>query len=135
MAEVERWYERLAAEPHGWAVVVDGRCIGSARLHSLTRHDRRARYAVGIFDSALWNHGYGTEITRLVLRYAFDELGLHRVDLRVLEYNQRAIACYEKCGFIREGVERESALVDGVWYSDVMMSILEHEYRELERAS
>ena len=47
----------------------------------------------------------------------------------VLEYNVRAIRAYEKCGFVREGVERESALVDGAWHGDVIMGILEHEYR------
>lgn len=76
----------------------------------------------------------GDEAIRLALSYAFGSLGLHRVDLRVLEYNQRGIACYAKCGFVREGVERESACVAGVWYSDVMMSVLEHEYRALAPA-
>jgi [ribosomal protein S5]-alanine N-acetyltransferase len=49
------------------------------------------------------------------------------VDLRVLAFNERAIACYTKCGFVIEGRERETALIDGTWYDDVMMSILEHE--------
>lgn len=62
-----------------------------------------------------------------------EQLGLHRVDLRVLAYNHRAIACYEKCGFVREGVEREGALVAGEWHGDVMMSILEAEYRAASR--
>lgn len=58
-------------------------------------------------------------------------MGLHRVDLRVLAYNERAIAAYRKCGFSQEGVERESAWIDGKWFDDVMMSILEDEYRAL----
>ena len=124
------WYERLAAEPHGWAIVAEARCIGLARLHSLDETHRRARYAIGIFDPAAWGQGCGTEATRLVLRYAFETLGLHRVDLRVIAYNERAIACYTKCGFRREGVEREGAWIGGQWHSDVMMSILEHEYRD-----
>ena len=60
-------------------------------------------------------------------------LGLHRVDLRVLEFNRRAITAYEKCGFIQEGVEREGALIADEWRTDVMMSILEQEYREAAR--
>jgi RimJ/RimL family protein N-acetyltransferase len=56
-------------------------------------------------------------------------LKLHRIDLRVLAFNQRAIACYEKCGFVREGVVREGVFIAGEWQSDVLMSILEHEYR------
>jgi len=70
-------------------------------------------------------------MTQLVLRYAFETLKLHRVDLRVLSYNKRAIRCYEKCGFIIEGYEREGAYIEGQFETDVMMSILEHEYREL----
>ena len=128
-AEAAAWYRRLAAEPLGWAIALDGRCIGSARLHSLVAHDRRARYAIGLFAPESWGRGYGSEATRLVLGHAFGPLGLHRVDLRVLASNRRAIACYEKCGFRREGLERESALVDGAWQDDVIMSILEHEWR------
>jgi ribosomal-protein-alanine N-acetyltransferase len=130
--QAQGWYERLAAEPYGWAIVVEDRCIGHARLHDLNALDRRVRYAIGIFDPSAWGHGYGTAATRLVLGYAFDVLELHRVDLRVLRYNARAIACYTKCGFQREGIEREGALIAGEWQDDVLMSILEHEYRDLE---
>ncbi|MBI3774779.1 MAG: GNAT family N-acetyltransferase, partial [Gammaproteobacteria bacterium] len=72
---------------------------------------------------------FGTETTHLVLDYAFRQLGLHRVDVRVLAYNERAIRCYEKCGFIREHVERESAWVNGQWHNDLIMGILAHEHR------
>jgi RimJ/RimL family protein N-acetyltransferase len=107
----------------------DGLCIGGISLHSIAEADRRARLAVGIFDRRFWSRGYGSEAIRLLLGHAFSTMGLHRVDLRVLAYNARAIRAYEKCGFIREGVERESALVDGVWHDDIIMSILEREYR------
>lgn len=130
-AEVELWYHQVIAEPYHWIIERDGHCIGTARLHALDPENRRARYAVGIFSPNHWGLGLGTEATRLVLAYAFDVLGLHRVDLRVLTFNTRAIACYEKCGFVQEGVEREGAWIGGQWQSDVMMSILEHEYRAL----
>jgi [ribosomal protein S5]-alanine N-acetyltransferase len=133
---VDRWYDALQREDPAriiWVLEHQGRCIGEARLDAVDRTNRRARYAIGIFDAAVWNQGLGTEATRLVLRYAFETLGLHRVDLRVLSYNQRAIRCYEKCGFLQEGMERDSTFVDGAWRSDVMMSILEEEYREASR--
>lgn len=127
----EEFYRRLAETPHGWAIEHAGACVGSARLHSLSREDRRARFAIGLFSRTNWGQGLGTESTRLLLRFAFESLGLHRVDLRVLADNERAIRCYLKCGFVREGVERDSALVGGVWRSDVLMSVLEAEYRRL----
>lgn len=132
--DAERWYQSQLREPYAWVAEVDGRCIGGARLHSVNTTDRRARFAAGIFDAAMQGQGTGTEMTRLVLRFVFEALGLHRVELRVLDYNERAIAVYEKCGFVREGVERESALVAGEWQSDVVMSILEQEYRALAPA-
>ena len=73
--------------------------------------------------------GLGTEVTQLVLRYAFEDIALHRVDLRVIEYNQRAIAMYRSCGFVEEGRERESARADGVFYDDIIMSVLAPEFR------
>jgi [ribosomal protein S5]-alanine N-acetyltransferase len=63
-----------------WCVEFEGRFVGQARL-TVSEIDNRARYAVGLFDPSVWNKGLGTEITQLVLRYAFEELGLHRVDL------------------------------------------------------
>ena len=132
-AVVERWYEQLCADPLQWAIEADGWCIGTAQLHHLDEQNRRARYAIGIFNAAYWGQGIGTEATRLVLQYAFDDLHLHRVDLRVLTYNHRAIKCYEKCAFVREGIERESALVAGEWHGDLIMGILEQEYREVSK--
>lgn len=114
-----------------WAVEFGGRMIGQARL-TVSEIDNRARYAIGLFDPTVWGRGLGTEITQLILHYAFEELNLHRVDLRVLEYNKRAIKCYKKCGFIQEGVEREGALIEGKYETDVFMSILDREYNELK---
>jgi RimJ/RimL family protein N-acetyltransferase len=124
------WYHKMLQNPIEWAIEFDGRCIGQARL-TVNYNDKRARHAAGIFDEKLLNQGIGTEITKAVLQYAFGTLGLHRVDLRVLEYNKRAIRCYEKCGFLKEGVEREGALIEGKWENDWMMSILEYEYDAL----
>ncbi|WP_404450597.1 GNAT family N-acetyltransferase [Virgibacillus necropolis] len=123
--------DRILKEKLNWCVEYKGRCIGEARL-TVSDQDNRAKYAVGLFDSSVWGRGLGTEITQLVLQYAFEELSLHRVDLRVLEYNHRAIACYEKCGFFKEGVEREGALIEGKYETDVMMSILDREYQAMK---
>lgn len=127
---VQQWYERVESNPLHWMVVWETRCVGTALLHDLRTDDRNAMYAISLFDPGIWNRGIGREVTRLVLWYAFEVVQLHRVSLRVLRYNQRAIHVYQTCGFVWEGIERESASVDGVWESDVIMGILEEEYRE-----
>ena len=123
------WCARLAAHPHAWVIEEKGRLIGEARLDRLDPHDRRASLAVGIYDPARLGKGLGTETVRLVLAYAFEDLGLHRIGIRVLAFNTRAIRCYAKCGFVIEGREREAALVGGERYDDVIMGLLAREYR------
>lgn len=123
--QAEKWLKDIEDTPHAWVVEHNGKLLGEAKLHSLNQLDRRARFAVGFYDDAKLGKGLGQEVTKLVLEYAFKVLKLHRVDLRVLAYNSRAIRCYEKCGFIIEGRERESAFVDGQWHDDLIMGILE----------
>ena len=50
-----------------------------------------------------------------------------RYSFRVLAYNERAIRCYRRCGFVEEGRERQAVLVDGSWHDDVVMGILERD--------
>jgi RimJ/RimL family protein N-acetyltransferase len=66
---------------------------------------------------------------RLALDYAFSELNLHRVQLTVFAYNARAIALYEKLGFVREGVYREFLHRDGVRYDMYLYGLLRREWR------
>lgn len=122
------WHDRLAAHPHAWVIEIDGRGVGEIRLDHVDEQHRSATLAAGIGDPALLGNGLGTEAVRLVLRHAFTDLGLHRVGLRVLEYNTRAIRAYEKCGFVVEGRERQAANVDGKWYDDITMGVLADEY-------
>lgn len=78
--------------------------------------------------------GIGLEIVNNLLQIAFDILHLHRVDLLVFDFNQHAISTYEKAGFVKEGVLRESRKLEDKYWSSCIMSILEHEWqgKELE---
>jgi RimJ/RimL family protein N-acetyltransferase len=126
-----RWLEQRRAEPVTWAIEVDDRCVGHVRLRDDPLGTRAALLSIGIFASAARGRGVGTAAIRLVLRHAFETAGLHRVGLRVLAYNARAIASYRKCGFVEEGRLRDILYMDDAWHDDLLMAILEHEYRAL----
>lgn len=111
-----------------WNIFKGAEVFGVAFLHSIDNNDKRARYAVGIYNKNDWGKGYGQEITHTILNYAFKKLKLHKVDLRVLAYNKRAIASYAKNGFILEGILRENAYINNEWHDDIIMSILCHEF-------
>jgi len=132
--EWENWYKHISKQTEDriiWMIEYDGKCIGSANLHNISLKDRNATFAIGIWAADYYSKGIGTEVIRLVLKYAFGVIKLHRVDLKVLNYNKRAIRCYEKCGFRQEGILRDSAFIEGEYHSDIIMSILEDEYRVL----
>jgi RimJ/RimL family protein N-acetyltransferase len=130
-ASVERWVQNMSEHPHAW-VIESGTLIGEARLDKVDFQDKRASFAIGIFDLNALGQGFGTEATMLVLDYAFNTLKLHRVYLRVAAFNHRAIRSYKKCGFKIEGRERESCFVNNSWYDDLIMGILEHEFAGLD---
>jgi len=123
----KRWVRRLVNHDYAW-IIEAGTLIGEIRLDRVDLRDRRASLAIGIEDTTQLGKGLGSEAIDLALGYAFNVLKLHRVSVRVVEYNSRAIRAYQKCGFVIEGREREAALVDGAWHDDVMMAILDKEH-------
>lgn len=76
--------------------------------------------------------GYGTEAIKLIQDFAFNKLNLHKLDLEVRDYNERAIRCYKKCGFIEEGRIRENFFVDGKYTDTIFMGILKREYEAIK---
>jgi RimJ/RimL family protein N-acetyltransferase len=126
----ELWVQGLMGHDYAW-IIEFGSPIGHVRLDRVDLRDRRANLAIGIEDFARLGKGLGTETIELIQQYAFGELGLHRLSVRVVDYNHRAIRAYEKCGFVVEGREREAAFVDGQWHDDVMMGILDRDYLAL----
>lgn len=131
-AEALDWLAEIRARDSStfWAVEVEDDLAGVAFLHHVREVDRNARYAAGMFHPRFVGRGLGLETTRLVLDHAFGGLGLHRVDLRVLAFNTAAIASYQRAGFVVEGRERDSCRLEGAWHDDVIMAVLEDEYRD-----
>lgn len=125
----EGWYASHLDDECSWIIDVDNHCIGSAGFHHVSREDNSATYRIGIFDPAFHSKGIGTEVTKLLMKYGFEMMKWHRIDLKVLEYNVRGVRCYEKCGFKVDGILRENAFVEGKYYSDIIMSILDYEYQ------
>lgn len=102
--------------------------IGNCGLHELDWKNRMAVFGIFVGDKNYWGKGYGTDATRTLLRFAFQELGLNRVELEVYDFNPRAIRAYEKAGFRRDGVRRQRLYREGAFHDSYMMSILREEW-------
>ena len=132
-AQVADWL-RSRREQHDradWAVLRrrDARFLGEAVLNDLDADNSSANYRIWLAGPQAYGHGYGTEATRLVLDYALDTIGLHRVSLGVLDFNPRARRVYEKCGFRLEGRLREAVRWEDSWHDELVMSVLSSDSR------
>ncbi len=136
-----RVHEWLATRQHhdraDWAVVrlADGAFLGEAVLNELDVDNASVNYRLWLAGAHLLGRGYGTEVTRLVLTYAFDTASLHRVSISVFDFNPRARRVYEKCGFVLEGRLRETLLWDGEWHDELVMSVLRTDARPAAEAA
>jgi RimJ/RimL family protein N-acetyltransferase len=111
--------------------LAEGRHIGNLGLHDVVAEARKACLGIMIGDKDCWNHGYGTDAIRTLLRFAFAEMNLNRVWLEVNEDNARAIACYRKCGFVEEGRLRQDRYAAGRFRDSLIMGVLAPEFEAL----
>lgn len=109
--------------------------IGTVGLYSYKPIYRSWELRIIIFEPDAIGKGIGPEATRMVLDWAFDRLNAHRVWLGVNAMNERAIKCYEKVGFKREGLLRHDIFTMGRYCDAIRMSVLEHEWRAMHNAN
>jgi UDP-4-amino-4,6-dideoxy-N-acetyl-beta-L-altrosamine N-acetyltransferase len=98
--------------------------IGSVYLRDIDPVHKKAEFGIFIGEESAQGKGYGTCAAKLILNYAFCELGLHKVFLRVYEDNVRAIASYQKAGFQQEALLKDDVFVNGKFHNIVLMGII-----------
>jgi RimJ/RimL family protein N-acetyltransferase len=102
----------------------DDRIVGTCQLVAIDPAHRSAELQIRIGSEADRGAGLGTEAVRLLLRHAFEDLGLGRVQLLVFADNERAIQAYLAAGFQHEGLLRQAAHVGGVPRDMALMAVL-----------
>lgn len=106
--------------------------IGSVYLRDIDRVNERAEYGVFIGEEAYLGKGIGKETAKLMLRYAFENLQLHKVRLRVLADNMRAIQSYQGVGFEKEGYFKDEVVINGQRCDLIFMAVIRDDERKAE---
>src|SRR4030095_10366569 len=131
-----KWMEKEAEEisPAGYyfsiRTLAEDKLIGEIGLDVINWSGRDAFVGLGIGETEYWSKGYGTDVMKVLLRFAFTEINLRRVTLTVFEYNPRAIRSYEKAGFRHEGRKRLALNRAGRRWDELYMGILREEWIE-----
>lgn len=108
--------------------IEDNEYIGNVYLTNIDYINRKAVSHILIGNKEYWNDGYGTEAMRLLLDYAFNHRNLRRIEALVLDDNIGSQKMHEKLGYKRDGLLRESLYKNGRYKSQIVYSLLKHEY-------
>lgn len=135
--EAEAWFNRLKAQPKIWlkAIIDDGQTIGYAVVESIDEKNRKCELAMVIGEPERWGKGIGAIVMKTMLQYAFDILHMHRVWAVVARGNDRSERLIKRAGFQYEGVMREAIVIRGRFTDLICYSLLENEYRNVNKQS
>jgi RimJ/RimL family protein N-acetyltransferase len=127
----EGWYEQASKGDDAHFTIYERatmRPIGNTSLHDLDHFHRTAEFGILIGEKECWGKGYGTEVTRLMLDYGFNGLGLHNIMLTAFSFNERGLRAYTRAGFREIGRRREAFRLGGQAYDVVYMDCVAAEF-------
>ena len=108
-----------------------GRLIGQCSIHEIDWVHRTAMVGIFIGLAEYRGGGRGAEALSMLLHFGFDMLDLENIALRVLEFNEGAIKCYEKVGFVEWGRRHKSYFYDGERYDEIFMEMTRESWRDM----
>lgn len=105
--------------------------IGIATLTDIDWKNRKATHGIKLTKGDHRGKGYATDAVMAIMRYAFDELGLNRLDGGWFDTNSASKALYTRCNWVEEGVRRKYIYKKGAFRDLTVCGILAEEYRAL----
>ena len=100
------------------------KAIGCVNFKDIDETHKKAEYGIFIGEDEAVGKGIGTEVANLAVHYAFEQLKLHKIILRVLPHNKAAIRSYEKAGFVQEAYLKDEVCINGVFQDLILMGII-----------
>ena len=125
LPQAEEWFD--ATHPRFYIASLDGAPIGYFRTSQWDETNRRAYIGFDLHRDYR-GKGLAQDAYAVFLRHMFDEIGMNKVTVEVLEHNHRAQRLYERIGFVFEGRKRQEVWRDGRYLDSMILSILKSEY-------
>ncbi|ASK61544.1 RimJ/RimL family protein N-acetyltransferase [Virgibacillus phasianinus] len=102
----------------------DNRLIGTISLFQVLRGSLQSAFIGYFLDESQNGKGFTTEATKLIVKYAFEKLALHRIEAGVMPHNIGSIRVLEKAGFHREGIARKNVKINGKWEDHQVLALI-----------
>lgn len=128
------WFEKHKNDTNDFRFVIETKekgAVGIATLTDIDWKNRRATHGMKLANKSNRTKGIGTDAVMAMMRYAFDELGLNRLDSSLFDFNEPAKNLLKKCGWVEEGVRREYIYKRGKWRDLTIIGVLASDYYRL----
>lgn len=122
--------DRQLGTAYSFGIFVAGEFAGEINLSSIARGASQSAYLGYWIDRDQAGHGYMPESCVLVFGFAFEELGLHRIQVSIIPRNAKSRRVVEKLGLRVEGIAKGYLEIDGVWEDHMCYAITADEWRE-----
>lgn len=104
--------------------------LGTCGIGNFSTTSRSAELGIGIHNPENFDKGYGTDAMICLMKFGFRIQNLHRIELGVYSYNERAYHVYKRLGWKEVGRRRDAYFLQGKYHDCIIMDILEHEFEE-----
>lgn len=115
---------------YGFGIFVDGAFAGEINMSNVHRGPLQSAYVGYWIDRDQAGHGYMPESVVLVLQFAFEQLGLHRVQISIIPRNAASRRVVEKLGLRDEGTALRYLEINGVWEDHVRYAATAEDWAE-----
>jgi ribosomal-protein-alanine N-acetyltransferase len=122
--------ERQMGTGYGFGIFVEGRLAGEITLSSIQRGPFQNAFVGYWIDQALAGNGLAPEATVVVLRFAFEELALHRIEVAIVPRNRSSRRVVEKLELREEGIALRYLEIDGRWEDHVRYAVTSEEWTD-----
>lgn len=131
----ETWFTGLKSDQRNQRFAIEAPdlgLLGTANLVDIDWKNGHAHHGMLLGDKDMRGKGYGVDVIMAVMRYAFEELRLHRLDGSIIEYNQPSYRAYvEKCGWVVEGRKREWYFRQNRRWDRIIVGVTRDDYFKL----
>lgn len=128
--EQRAWYERAVTDKKNlrFTVVIKetGEAIGMLNLVDIDWKNGSAFHGIRLKENK--GKGYGTDAVMALMRYAFEELRLVRLDTSIIEFNIPSQGLYKKCGWTIEGTKKKAIYREGRHHDSLIVGITNDDY-------
>lgn len=135
MEDQMKWFSSISANSLHQRFVIEAPelgVIGTANLVDIDWKNRNAFHGMMLGDKDIRGKGFGVETVMAIMKYAFEELGLQRMDGSMISYNSASLKMYiEKCGWKEEGRQRNWYFRKNQYWDRIMVGITRADYFEL----